>query len=87
MPELWRDLQVGDRIRITQMPSEFSSPGYFLHEDTRKLYEHLVAEQAILTVETIDSTNRPLIGYIWIQDGVEEFHALAVNHGGLERLA
>ena len=31
MDEPWRDLRVGDRIRLVTMPSEFAQPGYILN--------------------------------------------------------
>jgi len=87
MNEVWRSLKVGDRIRIAHMPTEFSQADYFLHEDTRSLYEHLIAEQAVLIVVKTDEWDVPWIDYVWLNGGTEVHHSLAVNHGGLERVA
>lgn len=87
MPELWRDLRVGDCIRIACLPEKFSRPGYLLHEDTRQLYEHLIAERAVLTVARIDDWGMPWIEYVWHTDAGEEHHSLMVNHDSLERVS
>ncbi len=84
---LWRELRVGDHIRFVHMPTEFAGPDYFLHEETRSLYERLIASGELLTVTKVDDDGLP-----WIDcrnladDGQPEFHTLAVNHSGLEKV-
>ena len=85
MDEFWRSLRIGDRVRLAHVPVEFTSAPdtYRLHGETLELYQHLVAESAILTVSEIDDWNVPWIDYTWVRNGVEEFHSLGLNHDGL----
>jgi len=85
MDDFWRSLQPGDLVRIIHVPREFASAPdtYLLHDETRELYEHLVAESAILRITEIDDWGVPWIDYTWIRSGVEEFHSLGLNHDGL----
>lgn len=53
----WSDLRVGDSICMVAMPCEFREPEYDVCEmsqETRDLYEHLIAKRAVLTVYEID---------------------------------
>lgn len=86
MSEVWRDFRIGDRICIVQFPAEFSQPGYFLHDDTRVLYEHLIDKRVVLMVENVDEWNVPWVAYVSHKEGDEEYHTIAVNHGSLERV-
>lgn len=88
MDDLWRTLRIGDRVRIAHMPQDFAGAPdtYRLHDETRELYEHLIAENAILTVTEIDDWDAPWIDYTWVRNGIEEFHSLGLNHDGLERV-
>src|SRR5436853_7196518 len=85
--ELWRKLRVGDRIRLVEVPLEFFQEGYYIHRDTSRVYRKLVARRRSLRVYAIDEYGLP-----WVQcrfrrrDGRWEWHALAVNHGGLVRV-
>jgi hypothetical protein len=84
--EIWRELTVGDRVRIVTYPSDFYQPGYYVHAETAEVYRHLIAEKAILTVHRIDEFGSPWVEYCWtIEDGETEWHSLMVNHTGLER--
>lgn len=68
------------------MPREFAeSPGtYLLHNETRELYEHLIATAVVLSVTEIDGWGVPWIEYTWFHNSIEEFHSLGLNHDGLE---
>ena len=83
-PKLWRRLRVGDRIRLVEIPREFSQPGYFIHRDTMRVYKRLLARRRSLRVYRIDEWGHP-----WIhcqfrrKDGRWDYHSLAVNHDGL----
>ena len=50
------------------MPQDFAGAPdtYRLHDETRELYEHLIAEQAVLTVTEIDDWDAPWIDYTWV---------------------
>jgi len=53
-------LRVGDRIRILAIPGQ-DVAGYYLHEDTRALYEILVAERTVLQIYEIDEQGSPWV--------------------------
>jgi hypothetical protein len=84
---LWRQLKVGDKIRLTEVPREFFQKGYHIHRDTLRVYRILVARRRPLRIWMIDEYRQP-----WIQcrfrrnDGHWEYHSLAVNHSGLARV-
>ena len=87
MSELWRDLQVGDQIQIVRVPKEFSQRGYYIHADTLRVYERLITAGTVLTVDRIDESGLPWVEFSCEnEDGQQEFHSLAVNHDGLERV-
>src|SRR5438132_924825 len=86
-PALWRQLKVGDRIRLTEVPREFFQEGYYILRETLLVYKKLVARRGPLRIWMIDEYRLP-----WIQcrfrrkDGRWEHHTLAVNHSGLARV-
>jgi len=85
MAELWRTLCVGDRIRFTRLPSETRKPRDPATAHIRRLYEHLIATEAVLTVGFIDEQNVPRVAYTWVATpGPGEFHSLEVDHNGFE---
>ncbi len=89
MDQLWRTLQIGDRVRIAHVPLEFSSApeSYRLDPETEELYLHLAKEAAVLTVTEIDDWGVPWIDYLWVRPtGTVEHHSLGLNHDGLERV-
>ena len=59
MVEDWRDLRVGDRIRIVRLPSAAAIEGYVFHADTRRLYKRLIARKRPLTIYQIDEMQLP----------------------------
>lgn len=77
--EPWRDLQVGDRVRIVRLPIGVDEPGYTFHDCTRKLYRNLIARGRSVRVCRIDDWGLP-----WIRcrfrrkDGRWEHHSLAI---------
>ena len=85
MTQPWRDLQIGDRIRITHIPDEFLQPGYTFPDDTRALYEHLIARGEILTVDEFCVQNLPWVSYEQLlDDGEIVYHSLAVDDNSWE---
>ena len=76
----WQDLRIGDRIRITHIPSEFLQPNYRFPDETRTLYELLIERGEILTVDQICDHGLPWISYDeTLDDGTTSYHSLAVN--------
>lgn len=56
---LWRELEVGDRIRLTGFPREFLRPGYVIHRETVRVYKKLLARNRPLRVWMIDEYGQP----------------------------
>ena len=80
MREMWRDLRVGDRIRIVRLPSGVDRPGYVFHPCTRRLYKKLIARRRPLRVYEIDEWGLPWIACRFRkEDDTWEHHFLAVN--------
>jgi hypothetical protein len=81
MDEPWRELRVGDRIRIVRMPSDSALEGYVLPRDTRRLYRLLIARRKPLRIYEIDERWQ----LPWVKckfrtkSGRWEYHFLAVN--------
>jgi len=78
--EPWRELRVGDRVRMVRMPSDAEAPAYTFLPETRRLYKKLIARGRAVRVFQIDEWGLP-----WIQcrfrrrDGSWEHHWLAIN--------
>lgn len=80
MNEEWKDLKVGDRIRIVRMPSGVDEPEYTFHRDTRKLYTRLIARGYAQRISKICEWCLPWIECRFqLPDGRWEYHSLAVN--------
>jgi len=85
LANLWQTLEVGDLIRLTHIPTEFTDSDSFLHQETLLIYQHLVQSQQILEVQSIDADGYPWVEYVWKKiDQPEEHHSLMLNHDGLE---
>ena len=85
-PELWRQLRVGDRVRLVEIPLNFLDwPA--LHLETKQAYRHLLARRKPVTVYQIDEYGLP-----WVQfrfrgkNGRMRYDYLAVNHGGIVKV-
>ena len=85
MTENWRNLKVGDRVRIVRLPTEFSSPGYQVHDDTVALYQHLIDQGCVLTIDEVDDSGRPRVEYEWVKPEGVEYHGLLINDDSWER--
>lgn len=80
MREPWRDLRVGDRIRIVRMPSGVDDPGYTFPKETRLLYNRLIARGRSSRIYKIDDWGLPWINCRFKRkDGRLTHHSLAVN--------
>ena len=84
MSDSWRKLKLGDRVRIVRIPSDFSLPGYYVDAETVALYEHLISEGSILTIDEIDDRGLPRIEFCWKKHNGDEFHGLALNDDSWE---
>jgi hypothetical protein len=80
MSEAWRELQVGDPVRIVRMPSDADAPGYYFAPETRRLYRKLIVRARPARVFQIDEFGLP-----WVRcrfrrkNGTWEHHWLAIN--------
>lgn len=87
MTESWRDLRVGDRIRLVAMPGEFAQAGYLLYPCTRRAYERLIARGRPVRVCRIDDWGIPWVRcHFRMEDGRWGYHSLAFNHDGWVRV-
>ena len=80
--ETWRNLRVGDKIRIVRIPSLFSAQRDHDGDwgETFSLHQHLIATEEILAIDQIDEEGRPWIDYQW----QETSHALAMDDDSWE---
>ncbi len=80
MTEPWRELRVGDRVRVVRMPSGIDAPGYVFHRATRHLYQRLIDRRRSSRVFEVDERGLP-----WMRcrfrgkDGSWVYHWLAIN--------
>lgn len=80
MKEAWRELRVGDRVRVVRMPSDWDAPGYFVPTCTRRLYRRLIGRRRSVRVYKIDESGVPWIACRFQKnDGSWEYHLLAMN--------
>lgn len=82
--DLWRTLEPGDRVRFVRPPTLEG----FVHAETQAVYDRLVADQQVLTVdhlETIDGISYPWSAWFEVA-GIEGTHTLMLNDDGLERV-
>lgn len=87
MDERWRQLRIGDQIRIVRMPSDFSKPGYYVHRETRRLYKRLIERRRPVRVCEIDEWGTPWISCRFrMKNGRWEHHFLAVDDDSWERV-
>jgi hypothetical protein len=82
--ELWRKLRLGDRVRLTEIPTEFFQPGYYIHRETMQAYKKLLSRRRSLRVCEIDEWGLPRVQFRFRRkNGGWEFHRLLINHSGL----
>jgi len=80
MVEPWRELRVGDRVRVVRMPTGVDAPGYTFHRETRRVYQRLIVRRKPSRVFEVDGSGLP-----WIRcrfrrkNGSWEYHSLAIN--------
>ena len=85
--ELWRTLRVGDKVRITEIPAEFLTPGYTIFPETMRAYKRLIARRRPLRIARIDEWGLPWVDFQFqLKDGRWEYHSLAINHDGLVKV-
>jgi hypothetical protein len=80
MADDWRDLKVGDRVRIVRLPSGADSPGYTFPLETRLVYRQLIARGRAVRVYRVDDNGLPWIRCRFKRKrGGWEHHFLALN--------
>jgi hypothetical protein len=86
MTEPWRNLQIGDQVRIVRMPSGVDQPGYTFHPSTRRLYEGLIRTGKSFRIREIDQWGYPRIHIrVRRKNGEVEHHTLALCDDSWER--
>lgn len=85
--EEWRELRVGDRIRIVRMPSEFDDPSFLLPRCDHIAYRRLVERHRPLRVCRVDADGLPWVDFRFrLDDGRWAYHWMAFNHDGWVRV-
>ncbi len=86
MSEPWRELRLGDRVRIVRLPSGVDQPGYTFHPQTRRLYVRLIASGKSFQIREIDRWGYPRI-HVQVRRkcGAVEHHTLALCDESWER--
>jgi hypothetical protein len=80
MNEPWRELRVGDRVRIVRMPYDAVLAGHTFHPETRRLFKKLIARGRSVRVFQIDEYGHPWIACRFRRrNGSWEYHWLAIN--------
>ena len=85
----WRNLKLGDSVRIVRIPSQFSEPRYQNGdwEDTFALYRTLIAGNVVLTISEIDEFGRPWVEHDMLDsNGNVTSNALAVDDDSWVRI-
>jgi hypothetical protein len=86
--ERWRELKVGDRVRIIRLPSGVNAPGYTFHRETRQLYLRLIARGRAVRIREVDGSSVPWIHVRFpMVRGGWEYHYLALNDDSWVRVA
>lgn len=84
--ERWRELRVGDRIRIVRLPGQ-KVPGYYLPPMSRRVYKRLIARRRSVRISSIDEWGVP---WFWCRfrqkNGSWDHHALGVNDDSWEKV-
>ncbi|WP_146602042.1 hypothetical protein [Novipirellula aureliae] len=78
----WKDLKIGDRIRIVKIPSVFAESHYHNGDwdETFALYRDLILRNMVVTVCEIDGAGRPWIEFDSLDaDGNIASNSLAVD--------
>lgn len=86
--EAWRELKVGDRVRIVRLPSDFSVPGHRVDEELVNYYGYLIDRSEVHRIVFIDEWGKPWIEYDYRSaDGeFQSQHSLALNDDSWERV-
>ena len=81
---LWKRLKIGDRVRLVDMPTEFSRPDCFVHRHTLRAYRRVIARGRPQRIFQIDAWGTPWISFRFkMKNGRWQHHWLVVNHDGL----
>jgi hypothetical protein len=80
LSEHWRDLRVGDRIRIVKLPWYANLPDYTFPQCTRQLFKKLIARRRSLRICKVDKDGLPWIHCRFrMKNGLWEYHGLMMN--------
>ena len=74
-----RQLQVGDRLRFTSLPEEWSDPDFTVHSDDLAFMHYLVSRRRPCRVARVDEFGTPWIdARIRLADDTLEHHSWGV---------
>jgi hypothetical protein len=73
------DLKVGDKIKILSVPG-VGDTGYYLHPETRRVYEKIIARGRPVRISELNATGQPVFQVKFrCKNGKWEYHFLTVD--------
>jgi hypothetical protein len=72
-------LKVGDRIRFTSLPDEWSKPGHGIHPDSISFMKRMLKRATPVRVTMIDEIGIPWIDAVTIERGKRHYHSWAIT--------
>lgn len=79
----WKDLRIGDRVRVTDWPPELKRE--CLHLDTVAVYDEIVRDKVELVIHFIDSFGIPYGKFYRSNVSPTTSESVALNHSGLQK--
>ena len=82
MKEAWRELKVGDQVRIVRVPTELTtSPD----EEFKDVYRGLINAGTVLTIQEINEYGKPWVSWEEGKGRTWRAQSLALNDDSWER--
>jgi len=78
--QIWPTLKIGDHVQVTSWPFELSKDR--LDAEMIRIYEWLIKNKTVLTVEQIDRDGIPIGSFVYLRE-VEVYESLRLNHSCL----
>ena len=73
-----KTLKVGDLIRFTELPAEWSQKGFTIHSDTIRFMKKMIRRTWPSRVCMIDEYGQPWIEAVTIERGKRHYHSYGI---------
>jgi len=73
-----KTLKVGDLVRFTELPAEWSQPGYTIHRDTIRFIKKLIQRASPSRIREIDEWGYPWFRAITLERGKRHYHSYGI---------